>query len=202
MVVIRVWAATVLFGLRHIMGVRVEVRGREHAPAGAALIGAKHMSMLDIVFPFTALDQPCFVLKQELSWLPVFGWYAWRTRMIPIDRAAHSAALKKLVNDTRDRLRHTRQIVIFPEGTRALPGQPVDYKPGVAALYRDLGDTPCHLIATNSGLCWPAKGIGFNPGVVVFEFLPPIPAGLKRGPFMQELQGRIEEASQRLIAGG
>ena len=199
MAVIKIWARLVLWGLRTIMGITVETRGLEHAPRGAALIGAKHMSMLDIVWPFTRLDQACFVLKKELSWLPVFGWYAWRTRMIPVDRSAHAAALKKLVADTRDRLRHTRQIVIFPEGTRALPGEPIGYKPGVAALYRDLEDVPCHLVATNSGQCWPAKGTKFVPGHVVFEFLPPIPAGLKRGPFMQELQGRIEQASEALL---
>lgn len=197
--VIKAWAHTVLFGLRHIMGVTVETRGLEHAPKGSALIAGKHQSMLDIVWPFTVLDQPCFVLKKELAWMPILGWYAWRTRMIAVDREAHAAALKKLVSDSRDRLKHERQIVIFPEGTRTQPGADPDYKPGVAALYRDLGDTPCHLTATNSGLCWPAKGNAFKPGHVVYAFLPPIPAGLKRGPFMQALKDRIETASKALL---
>lgn len=199
MLPVKAWARSVLWGLRTICGVRIEVRGLEHAPRGPALIAAKHQGMMDVVWPFTFLDDPCFVLKKELTWLPVFGWYAWRTRMIPVDRAAHSAALKKMVGDMRDRLRHERQIIIFPEGTRTAPGADSDYKPGVAALYRDLGDTPCHLVATNSGTSWPAKGLGFRPGTVVFEFLEPIPAGLKRGPFMQLLQQRIETASRALL---
>ena len=197
--VIKAWAHTTLFGLKLIMGITVETRGLEHRPKGAALVAGKHQSMLDIVWPFTVLEDACFVLKKELSWMPVLGWYAWRTRMIAVDREAHAAALKKLVADTRDRLKHARQIVIFPEGTRTQPGADPDYKPGVAALYRDLGDVPCYLTATNSGQCWPAHGLGFKPGHVVFEFLPPIPAGLKRGPFMQELRERIEGASKALL---
>jgi 1-acyl-sn-glycerol-3-phosphate acyltransferase len=35
---------------------------------------------------------------------------------------------------------------------------------------------------------------------VVFEFLEPLPAGLRRGEFMKEMQIRIEAASTALIA--
>jgi len=199
MAVVKAWAASVLWGARHIMGITIEVRGLEHAPAGPALVAAKHQSMLDIVWPFAQLSSPCFVLKKELMWAPGLGWYAWRIRMIPVDRSAGAAALKKMVRDSRGRLDDGMQIVIYPEGTRTRPGAEADYKPGVAALYRDLGDVPCHLVATNSGQCWPAKGIAFNPGKVVFEFLEPLPAGLKRGQFMSELQNRIETASKALL---
>lgn len=199
MVVIRIWARTVLWGLRVIQGVTIEARGLENAPTGSALVAAKHQGMMDIVWPFTFFPNPCFVMKKELMRMPVLGWYAWRARMIPVDRDAHSAALKKMVADMRDRLTDSRQIIIFPEGTRTEPGADPDYKPGVAALYRDLGDTPCHLVATNSGTSWPAHGLGFKPGHVVFEFLEPIPAGLKRGPFMQVLRERIETASKALL---
>lgn len=199
MAVIRVWARTVLWGFRVIRGVTTETRGVQYAPRGAALVAAKHQGMMDIVWPFAFFDDPCFVLKKELMMMPVLGWYAWRAHMIPVDRSAHSAALKKMVADMRDRLTESRQIIIFPEGTRTAPGADSDYKPGVAALYRDLGDTPCHLVATNSGTSWPAHGLAFRPGHVVFEFLEPIPAGLKRGPFMQVLQERIETASRALL---
>ena len=198
MAVIRLWARFMLLGLRLICGVRVEVRGLEHRPAGAALIAAKHQGMLDVIAPFTFLDDPCFVMKKELMPLPFFGWFAWKTRMIPVDRGAHARALKDMVRAARDRLADGRQIVIFPEGTRTAPGQPGDYKPGVAALYRDLA-APCWPVATNSGVHWPARGVLRRPGVVVFEFLPPIPAGLKRAEFMTRLEDRIETASTSLL---
>ena len=198
MAVIRLWAHTVLFGLRWLAGIRVVVTGLEYRPTGAALLAGKHQGMLDIVAPFTFLDDPCFVLKKELMPLPFFGWFAWKTRMIAVDRAAHSKALKDMVRQARARLAEGRQILIFPEGTRTLPGQAGDYKPGVAALYRDL-DAPCHLMATDSGRCWPAKGFIYRPGVVTFAFLPPLPAGLKRAEFMARLGTDIEAASQALL---
>ena len=196
--VIKLWARFVLFGLRWIAGIRVVVTGLEHRPSGAGLLAGKHQGMLDIVAPFTFLDDPCFVLKKELMPLPFFGWFAWKTKMIAVDRAAHAKALKGMVRQARARLDDQRQILIFPEGTRTQPGQPGDYKPGVAAIYRDL-DAPCHLMATDSGRCWPAKGFIYRPGVVTFAFLPPLPAGLKRAEFMARLEAEIETASMGLL---
>lgn len=193
------WAKVVSGAFQVMCGVSVEMRGLEHLPKGAALIAAKHQSMFDVIAPYSYLDDPCFVLKKELMWLPFFGWHAWKTGMIPVDRDAGAKALKKMVADTRNRLKDARQIVIFPEGTRTEPGEAGDYKPGVAALYRDLG-VPCYPVATNSGACWPAHGFMRRPGKVVFEILEPIPAGLKRGQFMTELETRIETASRALLA--
>lgn len=197
--VIKSWARFVLFGLRWIAGIKVEVRGLEYRPTGAALIAAKHQSMLDVVAPFLFLDDACFVMKQELISLPFLGWFARKAKMIPVDREAHAKALKDMVRNTRDRLASGRQIIIFPEGTRTLPGAPGDYKPGVAAIYRDV-EVPCALLATNSGQHWPAKGMtGFKPGTVVFEFLPPVEANLKRLEFMKQMEGRIEATSTALL---
>lgn len=192
---IRFWGHYVCFGLKWICGVTIEVRGVP--PKGPALIAAKHQSMLDICGPFTFLPDSCYVMKKELLIIPLFGWFCMKVGMIVVDRDGGALALKKLVADCRDRMRHDRQVVIFPEGTRTRPGTKGDYKPGIAALYREL-DLPCVPCATNSGLHWPAKGLMRYPGKVVFEYLEPIPAGLKRGEFMRELESRIETASMRL----
>ena len=196
---LRFWGLYTCFGLRLICGVKIEVRGTP--PRGPALIGAKHQGLLDICAAFTILPDACFVMKKELLRIPLFGWYSQKCGMIPVDREGHSAALKKLVTDTQDRMRNDRQVVIFPEGTRTTPGAEPQYKPGVAALYRDLG-LPCTPCATNSGVHWPAKGFIRDPGTVVFEYLEDIPAGLKRGQFMAELEERIETASRRLLDQG
>jgi 1-acyl-sn-glycerol-3-phosphate acyltransferase len=196
---VRAWMKLVLWGLRRIMGVRVEIRGLEHLPRRPVLVAGKHQSMLDTIAPFVALGTPVYVLKQELIRLPVYGALAAHSGMIAVDRDAHARALKQMVADGRRALDAGRHIVIFPEGTRRRPGAAADYKPGVAALYRDLV-VPCVPLATNSGEHWPAHGHAYTPGVVVFEFLEPIPAGLKRGEFMRELETRLEAATNRLSA--
>ncbi|MGE5565180.1 MAG: lysophospholipid acyltransferase family protein [Parcubacteria group bacterium] len=200
-IAIGVWARFVTVAMRIICGIKVEIRGREHMPTGSALIGAKHLCMFDTIGPFGFLHDACFVLKKELLVIPFYGWYSIKGGMIAVDRAGHAAALKKLVKDTRERLSEDRQVIIFPEGTRKDPGAEPDYKPGVAALYRDLG-LPCTPLATNSGVHWPAHGFLRRPGVIVFEFLEPIPAGLKRGEFMKQLEDRIETATNALLAEG
>ena len=196
---IKVWARVVTWLAWAICGIRTEVRGREHLPQGAALIAGKHQSLYDTCAPFVFLPDICYVLKKELVTIPLFGWYTLKGGMIVVDRDAGSAALRKLVDDSKDRLRHTRQIMIFPEGTRTTPGDKASYKPGIAALYREL-DMPCIPMATNSGVHWPSKSWIRTPGTIVFEFLPAIPPGLKRGEFMRELEDRIETASKALYA--
>ncbi len=198
---VRLWVRGVVWGLRVICDVRVEVRGREHLPLGPALLAAKHQSMLDTVAPLDLLHDPAYVLKRELMRLPFFGWWAGKMDMLPIDREGGSATIRSLVHGARDRLGDGRQIMIFPEGTRAEPGVAPDYKPGVAGLYRELG-VACTPVATNSGAHWPPHGFIRFPGVVVYEFLPAIPPGLKRASFMAVLEDRIEEASARLLAEG
>lgn len=193
------WASGILFLLRLICGVKVEIRGREHIPTGPALVAPKHQCMLDVFAQFTVLPKTAFVMKQELMWIPWFGWYANKVRTIVIKREAQAAALKKLVREAKERFAENRQVVIFPEGTRTEPGAPGDYKPGIAALYREI-DVPVHPVATNSGVHWPRHGFLRKPGTIVFEYLEPIPPGLKRAEFMRILQERIETASARLLS--
>jgi len=157
--------------------------------------------MFDVFSQFVWLPDSCWVMKKELMWIPFFGWYAQKTQMIIVDREGGSAALKRMVKDALVRFADNRQLVIFPEGHRGEPGVAGDYKPGVAALYREL-NVPCVPVATNSGVHWPAHGFLRKPGTIVFEFLEPIPPGLKRATFMDTLKTRIETASDGLLAEG
>ncbi len=193
------WARGVIVLLRVCCDIRVEVRGREHIPTGRALIAAKHLCMFDVFAQFAWLPDSCFVMRKELMRIPFFGWYARKARMIVVDREGGARALKDLVRAGQDRLAEApRQLVIFPEGTRGEPGVAGTYQPGVAGLYRDLG-LPVHLLATNSGAHWPAHGFVRRPGTIVFEYLEPLPAGLKRAEFMREMQEGIEAASNALL---
>jgi 1-acyl-sn-glycerol-3-phosphate acyltransferase len=195
----RFWSRGVIALLAVCCGVKTEVRGRQHLPTGKALIAAKHLCMFDVFAQFAWLPDSCFVMRKELMAIPFFGWYAKQARMIVVDREGGAKALKDLVRDGQDRLAEApRQLVIFPEGTRGEPGVAGTYQPGVAGLYRDLG-LPVSLVATNSGVHWPAHGILRRPGTIVFEYLEPLPAGLKRAEFMREMQDRIEAASNALL---
>ena len=192
------WASGVTGLLAIVCGVRLEIRGRQYLPDGGALIAAKHQCMFDTMAPLPVFADASYVMKRELMNIPVYGWYSRKAEMIVIDREASAKALRKLLVDARRCLAEERQVVIFPEGHRMAPGAKGDYKPGVAALYRDLG-VACVPMATNSGAHWPAHGFLRRPGVIVYEFLAPIPAGLHRAEFMRTLEERLETASAALL---
>jgi 1-acyl-sn-glycerol-3-phosphate acyltransferase len=194
------WCAALLWGLKWIAGVDYEVRGQ--IPADGVLVASKHMSMWDTIALYLTLHDSVFVLKRQLLNVPLYGWYARKMEMIPIDRDAGASALRSMTAAARAALAKHRAIVIFPEGTRKTPGASADYKPGVAGLYGQL-DVPCVPVALNSGLFWTGPG-GFlkKRGQIVLEYLEPIPAGLKRGEFMRILEERIEGATERLVAEG
>ena len=186
-------------GLLAICDIKVEVRGREHIPTGAALVAPKHQCMLDVFAQFMWLPSSAFVMKKELAWIPWFSWYGIKAGAIVIDRDGGSKTMRQVIREGTELFKKNRQIVIFPEGTRKPPGAKPDYKPGIAALYREL-NVPVYPVATNAGVHWPAHGFIRRPGTIVFEYLEPIPPGLKRGEFMRLLEERIEAKSTELLA--
>jgi 1-acyl-sn-glycerol-3-phosphate acyltransferase len=196
---LQAWAKTSLWWLKLICGTTYEVRGRENIPEGAVLVASKHQSTWDTFALLPLFDDPAMVLKRELVFIPLFGWFIPKFRMIPVERSSGAAALKSMVARAKEAARMGRQIVIFPEGTRRPPGAPPDYKPGAVALYLKLG-LKCLPIALNSGVFWPRRKFLRYPGKIVVEILPPIEAGLKRQDFSQRLEAAIETATARLVA--
>ncbi len=198
---VRFWIKSTRIALRVIVGIKTEIRGVENLPKGAIIWASKHQSMYDAFVPWLVLDHPAIVIKKELLWYPVFGWYAWRTDMIAINRAGGSKTLRNMIDASRKRMDEGRQLLIFPEGTRQHPGAPPKYRPGVFGMYHDL-DVPTVPVATNIGLCWPRKGLRRRPGTVVVEILPPIETGMQKDPFMDKLETVIETACESLLDEG
>ena len=188
-----------LWLLRHITGTRMEVRGIEKLPKGACLVVSKHQSAWDTFALVPLFRDPAIVLKDELKWIPFYGWFCVKFEHILVKRDKAALALKRMIADARQRAEQGREIVIFPEGTRRPPGAPPDYKPGYVALYEGL-ELPCVPLALNSGLYWPRRSILRFPGTIIVEFLDPLPAGMPRKEFRRVIEARLEEASARLIA--
>ncbi len=201
MAALKTWARSSLWWMRLITGTKMEVRGREHIPQAGGLLAGKHQSAWDIFALLPLLADPALVLKRELTFIPVFGWFCLKFKMIAVDRAAGPTALKKMIADAKQAVADQRQILIFPEGTRKAPGAEPDYKPGATALYMQLG-APCTPFALNSGLYWPRRQFIRRPGTIIVEFLPPIEAGLPRKEFSTRLQEAIEHATSRLVTEG
>jgi len=196
---VRVWARSNLALLRLICGIDVEVRGASNIPQGGLIVAAKHQSVWETFALSLFFEDPCYIMKRELMWIPFFGWYCAKGRMIAINRGARSAALRGMIASARAELAAERQILIFPEGTRRPPGAPPAYKFGVSFLYEQ-GGVPCLPIALNSGLFWPRRQMIRRPGTIVLDIRPPIPPGLPRATAFARMQEEIEAGSQALLA--
>ncbi|HZH09205.1 MAG TPA: lysophospholipid acyltransferase family protein [Microvirga sp.] len=198
---VKLWALSSLWLLRVLAGTRIEVRGRDKIPHGGALVAAKHQSLWETFALVTLFDDPAFILKRELMWIPFFGWYLWKAGCVPVNRKAGSSALVQMTARAKEEAQHGRQIIIFPEGTRRPPGAPAAYKYGVAHLYQNLG-FPCVPVGLNSGLYWPRRRFIRRPGTIRVEILDPIAPGLGREEFFRLVQSRVEESSTRLLVEG
>jgi 1-acyl-sn-glycerol-3-phosphate acyltransferase len=196
----RFWAQAVLFALKWIVGLDGEIRGRENIPRGACLIAMKHQSMFDTLMLPPLLGDPAVVIKRELQYVPFYGWYATRAGSIFIDRKGGASALRRMVGAAKRAVAASRPVVIFPQGTRTMPGQPIEtapYLPGIAALYRELA-VPLVPAAVNSGMYWGRRAFMKRRGRIIVEFLEPIPPGLPRHEVMATLETRIEAATAAL----
>ncbi|MDD2794270.1 1-acyl-sn-glycerol-3-phosphate acyltransferase [Acidocella sp.] len=168
------WAKICLAALRLFCGVRLRIEGREYLPPpGGAIVAAQHQSTLDVLIWLTLLPHPSFVFKRELAKIPLFGVLLEPTGMVPVDRGGAGQALRKMVSDCATALDAGRQIILFPEGTRVLPGKRARLHPGIVALAK-ANNLPLIPAATDSGLSWGAKAFRILPGIVTVKLYPPI----------------------------
>lgn len=198
---IKIWNSTFIpffvWCLRWIAGIQIEIRGRQYLTQQDAIYAGKHESALETYVLTNYIKRATFILKKELTYIPIFGWAQHFYGMIPVDRSAGSAAMKNMLRHAKAKAEDKRPIIIFPEGTRRLPGQEPAYKPGVALLYQHL-NLPVIPFATNTGMFWKKSSFLRFPGKVIFEFMEPMPAGLDKQHFMSELQTRIENKCREL----
>ncbi len=198
--VVRLWAKSHLWLQAIIIGSRYEFRGLENIPKGRPFIFAsKHQSNWETYTTLLFLEDPSFILKRELMYVPLFGWFMSKMNVVPVDRGKRSEALASMARHAKVQYHDNRQIIIYPEGTRTRPGAPPAYKFGVVHLYNELKATVLP-VALNSGVYWPKGSFRVYPGKIVMEFLPPIEPGLSREDFAGELIERIECATARLVA--
>lgn len=184
------WSRFHRFCARWLIGITSRYDGG--ASPEPTLYAAKHHAMFETLELCLMLGNPVFVIKRELSAIPVWGWAIRQYGAIVVDREANAAALRQMMREAKVALDNGRSVIIFPEGTRVAAGEKPPLRSGFAGLYRvlGLGVVP---IAINSGDVWPKKGPK-RPGVVTFLFGERISPKLPR----EEIEARVHAAINRL----
>ena len=188
-----VWTRFHRWCARVLLGITIRIEGER--PAGPALYASKHQAMFETLELELQLDGPAMALKQELADLPMWGWAARRYGALVVDREGSSAALRQMIREGKAAKEAGRSVLIFPEGTRVLPGEQPPLKAGFAGLYRML-DLPVVPVAVDSGRLLPKGGVK-RPGVVTFRYGEVIPTGLSRA----EVEARVHAAMNSLDTG-
>jgi 1-acyl-sn-glycerol-3-phosphate acyltransferase len=194
------WARAVVWGMRWIGGMKVEVRGREHLPRrGPVLLANKHQSECDGILLAAEIPGIAFVAMQELFHMPVVGAILYRLQMIRVDACGGGKEREHLAQFAKRAYDGARHIAIYPEGHLMAPGERERYRSGIYYLSRDLG-LPVTPVATSIGLLWNRRDWRKKAGRAAIEFLPAIESGLDKQTFMRRLEDTIEQVSDRLIA--
>ena len=192
------WARSNHWLMEKIVGTTFEIEGLENIPEGGCIFAPKHQSFWDTFALLPWQNDPVYILKRELLWIPLFGWYVMKQRMIPVNRGAKGKVMLNVMKRAKQEVESGRQLIIYPEGTRRSPGAEPEYKYGIARMYRDLG-VPVVPVAMHPGLFWPRRKFLRFPGHFKVRILPAIPPGLDPDEFYQRLVEVTEKASDDLL---
>ncbi len=183
------WAG---FCLRVFLSVKIVIKGKENIITGQKFfIAASHQSMFETFYLQTIFNSPVFILKKELLYIPIFGWYLKKIGSISIKRNKVSKDNLGFFEDILRTVNSSdRPLIIFPQGTRVLPDERPSFKKGVMRIYEKL-NIACQPVAINSGYVWPKKGQKNTDKTITISILAPISRRLEKENFLKNLEEKI-----------
>jgi len=170
----RRWARTHLWLLKVLCRLDYVVEGLENIPSeGAHISYWKHASTWETLAQMLIFPPQSWVLKREIIWIPLIGWATHFLRPIAINRSAGHRAVNQVVEQGKERLEEGLWILLFPEGTRVLPGKTRKYGLSGALLASQTGALLVP-VAHNAGDYWQRRGLLKKPGTIRVVIGPPI----------------------------
>jgi 1-acyl-sn-glycerol-3-phosphate acyltransferase len=190
------WAS---FCLRLILSVKIKILGKENIIINKKFfIAASHQSMFETFYLQTIFNSPLFILKKELTLIPIFGWYLKKIGSITIKRNKVTKENLGFFDDIKKAIHNTeRPLIIFPQGTRVKPDERPPFKKGVARVYEEL-KISCQPIAINSGYVWPKKGPKIPNKEIIISILPSIDYQMEKSDFVNNLEKKIYAELDRI----
>ena len=194
----KLWIKGIFVFLESICNIKHKIEGLENIPNETVLVASKHQSAFETFALFYYLKDCFFVHKKELFMIPIFGQYLFKSSMVAINRSGGTKTMRKMLQDVKKKLDLGRSIIIFPEGTRTVPGSKPRYKTGFIGIYNHTNKKILP-VALNSGLCWSKKSWILNNGLITIKILPTIKENLDKKEILQKVQDIIESESNKLL---
>ena len=180
------------FCLKFFLSIKIIVKGKENIITDKKFfIAASHQSMFETFYLQTIFKSPIFILKKELLFIPIFGWYLKKIGSISIKRNKVTKDNSGFFDDISKNISSSkRPLIIFPQGTRVLPYDRPPFKKGAGRIYEEL-KIDCQPVAINSGFVWPKKGPKQLNKTITISILKPISKGLSKSEFIKILENNI-----------
>ena len=180
------------FCLKLIMAINIEIKGKENLNYyDKFFVACSHQSIFETFFLQTLFNKVVFVLKKELTKIPLFGWYLLKMGCVSIDR---NKVTKENINFSEkiyNTLKYTNQtLIIFPQGTRKTFDDRSKFKKGIGRIYKDT-KLACLPIAINSGKAWPRNGRLVPGQTITVSILKLYTGGLNTNNFVNDIEKLI-----------
>ena len=153
----------------HIMGFNIIQKGKPDNEAKLILVN--HQSVVDIialeaVYP---KDQ-CWIAKEELEQIPLFGHIVTAPGMIAIDRK-NKRSIIKILKLSKERISEGRVIAMFPEGTRGDGKNLLEFQAGAKILAEKLNLKVQPVIMTNTKHIFDSQKMTAHSGNISIIYL-------------------------------
>ena len=180
------------FCLKFFLSTKIVIKGEENIIRDEKFfIASSHQSMFETFYLQTIFNSPVFIIKKELLFIPIFGWYLKKVGCISIKRDKTTKDNLGFFENILEMISNSkRPLIIFPQGTRVMPDERPSFKKGASRIYEEL-KIKCQPIAINSGIVWPKKGLKHSNKTITISILEPIKAGFSKEEFIKLLENNI-----------
>ncbi len=193
---IRLWAKVVIFALKNIINIKINFENNHISNSTGALIAANHKSAFDTIYFLAEFDKVIYIVKEELKYIPLYGWYAIRLGNIFLNRKKRIESIKRLSVKIESLVSKGYKVIIFPEGTRQKINEIGDIKPGIFFLQTILKKS-IYPIYIDSGGTWPKNNFMRYKKNILIKTLPPIKYGLTKNNLKLKLKKAFDELDKK-----
>ncbi|MCP3687373.1 MAG: 1-acyl-sn-glycerol-3-phosphate acyltransferase [Gammaproteobacteria bacterium] len=195
---IKLWINSSLTFLQFFCGLHYQIEGQQNIPENGFIVMSKHSSTWETIALQKFFDPMVWVVKKELTRIPFFGWGLIAMNAIALNRGSGSAAIKQLISESKIRMDEGRILMLFPEGTRVMPGEKKKFKLGGAIVSEKTGYAVLP-VAHNAGEFWPRHSWIKWPGKIHIVIGEPInPQGQQAEQIIAQVEDWITTTCERI----
>ena len=195
---VKFWAVLIIFLLEKVVGAKILYKNKYIFDNKGYLVAANHQSVFDTIFFLKEFDKVIYVVKKELKFIPIYGWYASRLGNIFVNRKERIKSVKSISEKVHKSLNKNYKVIIFPEGTRQLENKIGDMKPGVFAIQR-FCKCLVYPIYINSNTVWPKNSFFKKNKSIIVRTLSPINFNSCKKSFLYKLKEKLETENKKSI---